>query len=35
MAAGMDARAVISKRGRVRAAQEASAIVAMPKLCGR
>ena len=35
MAAGMDARAVITKRGMVRAAQSASAIVAMPRLCGR
>ena len=35
MATGMDARAVITKRGRVRAAQSASAIVAMPRLCGR
>ena len=35
MAAGMDARAAITKRGRVRAAQRASAIVAMPRLCGR
>ena len=35
MAAGMDARVVITKRGMVRAAQSASAIVAMPRLCGR
>ena len=35
MAAGMDERAVITKRGVVKAAQSASAIVAMPRLCGR
>ena len=31
----MDARAVIINRGMVRAAQSASAIVAMPRLRGR
>ncbi len=35
MAAGMDVRAVTTKRGIVRAAQNASAIVAIPRLCGR
>ena len=35
MAAGMDVRAVITNKGMVRAAQSASAIVAIPRLCGR
>ena len=35
MAPGKDVRAVITNRGMVKPAQSASAIVAMPRLCGR